>query len=44
VGDEPLPEIGQIVVHKAHLLTKPPGETTTKLLLKYQHEDWMLKE
>jgi hypothetical protein len=23
---------------------KPPGETKTELLLKYQHQDWMLKE
>jgi hypothetical protein len=26
------------------LLTQPPGETMTELLLKYQHQDWMLKE
>jgi hypothetical protein len=23
---------------------KPTGETTTELMLKYQHQDWMLKE
>jgi hypothetical protein len=23
---------------------QPPGETKTELLLKYQHQDWMLKE
>jgi hypothetical protein len=22
---------------------QPPGETKTELLLKYQHQDWMLK-
>jgi hypothetical protein len=44
VADEPLPEIGQIAIHKAHLLTEPPDETMTELLLKYQHQDWMLKE
>jgi hypothetical protein len=44
VGDELLPEIGQIVLHKACFLTHPPGETTTELLLKYQQQDWMLKE
>jgi hypothetical protein len=43
VADEQLPEIGQIAVHKAHLLIQPPGETTTELLLKYQHQDWMLR-
>jgi hypothetical protein len=44
VGDEQLPEIEQIAVHEAHLLTQTPGETTTELLLKYQHQHWMLKE
>jgi hypothetical protein len=44
VGDEPLPEIGQIAVHKAHLLIQPPGKTMTEILLKYQYQDWMLKE
>jgi hypothetical protein len=44
VADEPLLEIGHIVVHKAQLLTQQPGETMTELLLKYQHQDWMLKE
>jgi hypothetical protein len=44
MGDEKLPEIGQIAVHKACLLPQPPGETTTDLLLKYQHQDWILKE
>jgi hypothetical protein len=24
--------------------SQPPGETTTGLLLKYQHQDWMLEE
>jgi hypothetical protein len=24
--------------------TQPPGETMTELLLKYQHQDWMLEE
>jgi hypothetical protein len=23
---------------------QPPGETITELLVKYQHQDWMLKE
>jgi hypothetical protein len=23
---------------------QPPGKTKTELLLKYQHQDWMLKE
>jgi hypothetical protein len=23
---------------------QPPAETTTELLLKYQHQDWMLEE
>jgi hypothetical protein len=23
---------------------QPPGETKTELLLKYQHQDWMMKE
>jgi hypothetical protein len=23
---------------------QPPGETQTELLLKHQHQDWMLKE
>jgi hypothetical protein len=23
---------------------QPPGETTTELLLKYQHQDWMLEK
>jgi hypothetical protein len=23
---------------------QPPGETMTELLLKYQHQDWMLEE
>jgi hypothetical protein len=23
--------------------SQPPGETTTGLLLKYQHQDWMLE-
>jgi hypothetical protein len=36
--------MAQIAVHKAHLLTNPPGETMTELLLKYKHQDWMLKE
>jgi hypothetical protein len=26
------------------LLTQPPCKTTTVLLIKYQHQDWMLKE
>jgi hypothetical protein len=34
-GEEPLLEIGQIAVHKAHLLTQQLGETTTGLPLKY---------
>jgi hypothetical protein len=41
---KPLPEIGQIVTHKACFLNQPPGETMKELLLKYQHQDWMLKE
>jgi hypothetical protein len=24
--------------------TQSPGETTTELLLKYQHQDWMLEK
>jgi hypothetical protein len=44
VDDELLPEIGQIVLHKAHLLDSTTGKTTTELLLKYQHQDWMLKK
>jgi hypothetical protein len=44
VADEPLPELGQLVVQKAHLLIQPLGETMTGLLLKYQHQDWMLKD
>jgi hypothetical protein len=24
--------------------TQPQGKTTTELLLKYQHQDWMLEE
>jgi hypothetical protein len=24
--------------------TQPPGDTMTELLLKYQHQDWMLEE
>jgi hypothetical protein len=24
--------------------TLPPGETTTELLFKYQHQDWMMEE
>jgi hypothetical protein len=44
VSEELMPEIGQIVVHKVHLLTQPPGETMTELLLKYQQQDWMPKE
>jgi hypothetical protein len=24
--------------------TQPPGKSMTELLLKYQHQDWMLKE
>jgi hypothetical protein len=44
VDDELVPEKGQIVIHKAHFLTQPPGKTTTELLLKHQHQDWMLKE
>jgi hypothetical protein len=27
-----------------HQMTKPPGNKTTEVLLKYQHQDWMLKE
>jgi hypothetical protein len=44
VANELLPEIGHIGVNKASLLTQPPDKTTTELLLKYQHQDWMLKE
>jgi hypothetical protein len=44
VADELLPEIEQIVVHKAHLLTQPFGKTITGLLLKYKHQAWMLKK
>jgi hypothetical protein len=44
VADEPLPETGWIVAHKACLLTQPLGEIATEILLKYQHQDWMLKE
>jgi hypothetical protein len=44
VVDELMPEIGQTSVHKARLLTQKPGETTTELLLKYPHQDWMLKK
>jgi hypothetical protein len=43
-GDELLLEIGQILFHKSRLLTQPPGKTITELLLKYQHQDRMLKE
>jgi hypothetical protein len=25
-------------------IPQPPGKTKTELLLKYQHEEWMLKE
>jgi hypothetical protein len=39
VADEQIPEIGQIAIHKALFMTQPP-----ELLLKYQHQDWMLKE
>jgi hypothetical protein len=35
---------GAIAVHKSPLLTQSPGNTITELLLKYQHQDWMLKE
>jgi hypothetical protein len=44
MGDELLPETGEIAVHKAHPLTQQTGETTTELLLNCQHQDWMLKE
>jgi hypothetical protein len=27
-----------------HHTTHKPGETTTELLLQYQHQDWMLEE
>jgi hypothetical protein len=37
-GDELLPEMRQIAVHKACILTKQPGENTTELLDKYQHQ------
>jgi hypothetical protein len=43
VADEPLPEIGQIAVKKLSP-DQPPGGTKTELLLKYQHQDWMMKE
>jgi hypothetical protein len=29
---------------QSSLLTKPPGEIMTGLLLKYQYKGWMLKE
>jgi hypothetical protein len=29
---------------KTLLTNKPPSETTTELLLKYQHQDWKLEE
>jgi hypothetical protein len=29
---------------KTGMSPQPPGETKTELLLKYQHQDWMLKE
>jgi hypothetical protein len=29
---------------KKKKITQPLGETATELLLKYQHQDWMLEE
>jgi hypothetical protein len=41
--------VDQVAVTERHkkktlLTNQNPGETTTELLLKYQHQDWMLEE